>query len=83
MTKLTMSLDPEKFEALQKDVSEIKTALLGNERLGIDGMVSDVRDLKKWKSTMRLRIAFFAGGAATIWEGLKFAGEYIVNSNHK
>ena len=70
----------EEWEQLRSDVTEIKTALTGND-LGTKGVISRLLDLETWRDEARLKLALIAagiaGGATTIWEGIKaWAGNH-------
>jgi hypothetical protein len=47
-----------RHEQLLKD---IHLAVCGNDKLGVSGLVEDVRDLKRWKSSQDIRSAGVAG----------------------
>lgn len=60
-----------------RDLEEIKTAITGNTKLGIQGLVKrldvqelDIERLKKWRDNINLRVAYTAG----IVSGITFGG---------
>lgn len=54
------------LERVGADVREIKEAVLGNDKIGLPGLVNDVRDLKRWRSQMDLRTAGIAGFTSAV-----------------
>lgn len=67
----------EKLDQLVNDVAEIKTALVGNTKLGIKGIIKEHKELMAWKDRMNLRIAFWSGMGATIVFITKAGIEYL------
>lgn len=62
----------QKMDKVCSDVHAIKIALVGDERLGVPGVISELRDLKSWRTNMDLRIATISGGIAVVAMGLKW-----------
>lgn len=58
--------EAEHLERVGADVREIKEAVLGNEKIGLPGLVNDVRDLKCWRSQIDLRTAGIAGFTSAV-----------------
>jgi hypothetical protein len=54
----------EKLNEMACKVEEIHAAVIGNEKIGLRGLVNDVTELKRWKRCMDLRIAWIAGGVS-------------------
>lgn len=54
------------LEGLQKDVAQIRIAVCGDDGIGISGLVKDVKDLKKWRQSIDLRVAAVAGGVSVV-----------------
>ena len=52
------------LKTLAVKVDEIHAAVIGNEKIGLRGLVADVLELKRWKRCMDLRIAWIAGGVS-------------------
>jgi hypothetical protein len=48
----------------RKMLSDIHLAVCGDKEIGVDGLVSDVRDLKSWRRKLDLRVAGIAGAVA-------------------
>ena len=48
----------------KKKLDDIHLAVCGDKTLGVDGLVEDVRDLKKFRRTMELKTASISGGVA-------------------
>ena len=63
------------------DVAEIKTAIVGNSKLGIEGISKRVESLEKWRTKLNLRIAFWSGAGAFAVLLVKSGFEYL--TNHK
>jgi hypothetical protein len=55
----------------EKMLKEIHMAVCGNEVLGVDGLVKDVRSLKRWRSKIELRVAVVVGGVIAAWYFVK------------
>lgn len=54
------------------DVREIKLAVVGDPRIGLPGLVEDMRRLKEWQRKIDLRVASISGGVTTIVLLVKF-----------
>lgn len=78
------------LRAVGRDVEEIKTAITGNTKLGIQGLVkridgneSDIAALKKWRDNINLRVAYtsglVSGVAFGILEGAKELLKTLLN----
>ena len=68
-------MDEEAKQKLDKacsDVHAIKIALVGDERLGVPGVIAELRDLKRWRTNLDLRIATISGGIAVVAFGIKW-----------
>ena len=48
----------------RKMLTDIHLAVCGDKELGVEGLVSDVRDLKSWRRKLDLRVAGIAGFVA-------------------
>jgi hypothetical protein len=46
---------------------EIHIAVCGNERLGVPGLVEDVREIKRWRRSIDLRAAKISGGICVLF----------------
>lgn len=84
--KITSILEVLKQQS--RDLEEIKTALTGNTRLGIEGIVKrldrqrdDIEMLKAWKNNITVRVATVAGFMGGVTgggiEGLKYLFELL------
>ena len=62
-----MNLSPEQQDQLLKDVSEIKTALIGDTRYQQRGIVGDVADLKTWREGIAGKLLWVSGAVAASW----------------
>lgn len=65
-------------ERHEKMIRDIHLAVCGDDKLGVPGLVSDVKDLKEFRRTIELRVATVSGGitvlvlaAKAIWEKIK------------
>jgi len=54
------------------DVREIKEAVVGNARIGLTGLVEDMRRIKEWQRKIDLRVASISGGVTTLVLLVKF-----------
>ena len=62
----TCIIHADKLDTLVRDMRDVKTAVCGNEALGIHGLVRDVEDLKEWRRKLDLRVAGIAGGVSVV-----------------
>jgi len=62
----------QKLDKVCGDVHAIKIALVGDERLGVPGVIAELRDLKNWRTNLDLRIATISGAIAGIAMLLKW-----------
>lgn len=53
-------------KALFEDVSAIKRAVIGDPKFGVEGLVKQVSDLKKWRRKMDIRVAGVVCGISVI-----------------
>lgn len=74
-------ISQEDIRQLINDVAEIKTAIVGNSKLGIEGLSKRVDSLEKWRTKLNLRIAFWSGAGTLIVFLAKAGLDFL--SNHK
>lgn len=72
-----MTHDTEK--QVLSDLEEIKRAVIGETRLGNEGLVRRVQKLENWRSSVNMRAAFYSGVGATIVFVVKAGIEYLRN----
>ena len=53
-------------QRVEEDVKEIKNAVIGDEKIGLTGLVPRMAKLERWSRQLDLRIAAVGGGAAVI-----------------
>lgn len=53
-------------DRLEKDVGTIKDAVIGNEDIGLTGLVNRIANIEKRMRAMDMRIAAVGGGAAVV-----------------
>lgn len=58
-------------QQMAEDIREIKLAVLGDENVGLKGLVGDMREMKAFRSSLMLRSAAVAGFVAAIVGGGK------------
>lgn len=51
---------------IKESIRNIELAVCGNETLGVNGLVNDVRDLKSWRRNLDLRIAGLSSTVAGV-----------------
>lgn len=72
---------------LQKDIAEIKTALLGNEYNPAGGLLCRTTELEKEFEKLKLRyektMAYATGIAAAVSVVLTFLGDFVFNAIFK
>ena len=70
-----ISLTRDEIRAARKDLDEIRLAVTGDSKLGIDGIPKRIKRLETWRNTINLRVAYTAGAVSAIsftgLEGLK------------
>lgn len=49
-----------------RKLDEVHLAVCGNKRLGVPGLVQDVRELKEWRRNLDLRTAAISGGITAV-----------------
>ena len=55
-------------QRIQEDVKEIKNAVIGDEKIGLTGLVPRMAKLEKWARRLDVRIATVSGGVCvTVW----------------
>ena len=64
-------MTPEKEQQLLDDVRDIKLAVVGDKHLGVEGLVDEVKRLKKWRTKLDLRIMFISGIIAGVAYAIK------------
>lgn len=53
---------------VEEDVKEIKNAVIGDEKIGLTGLVPRMAKLEKWARRLDVRIATVSGGVcAALW----------------
>jgi hypothetical protein len=62
-----------KLNEIQEEQHRTNQALFGDEQLGLKGVVSELAELKEWKSKIELKTAAISGGVAV----LLFFGKYL------
>jgi hypothetical protein len=72
--KLPEAGEKSKCALHEEMLEEIHLAVCGCERIGVTGLVSEVRELKNWRRKMDLRVAKIAGGTAV----LMILAEYLI-----
>lgn len=49
-----------------KDTYEIKQAVIGDTKIGLNGLVKDMASMKKWRAGIDIRVASIAGGVTVL-----------------
>jgi hypothetical protein len=70
-------IDPGEFESLKNSVKRIEHAICGDMDMGHSGLVRDMAEMKSWRNSLKLRMAFVSGAFISVWELLKLAAEYF------
>lgn len=52
---------PQKCHLHEEMLREIHLAVCGNEKIGVTGLVSDMREIKSWRRGIDLRVAKVSG----------------------
>ena len=66
-----MNVD-EQLQRLANDVRDIKLAVIGDEDLGVTGLVHRVHRIERWKDRIDLRTAAIGGGVVVVGAALKW-----------
>lgn len=67
-----------RLERLEKDVAEIKGAIIGNETFKQQGIISRVMSLENWRNSVTIKVAKISGGAAVVAIIISKGFEYII-----
>lgn len=70
-------MNQQELEQLLSDVRDIKRALTGNKTWGDKGLIQDVQDLKSWKQSVVLKVAFYSGVFTTLAFAANKAFEWL------
>lgn len=54
-------MTPDQIEALQNDIREIKQAVIGDPKLGLNGLVNDMSEMKSWRNSITIKVAVVSG----------------------
>ena len=57
----TCALHAAQLSEMREKLNDVHMALCGDERLGIQGLVKDVGNLKDWRRNLDLRVAKISG----------------------
>ena len=49
-----------------RDIHEVKQAVMGDSKIGLSGLVKDNDNMKRWRANVDLRVAGIAGGVTVI-----------------
>lgn len=74
---MTPDEQPKLCKQHEEILREIHLAVCGNERLGVSGLVEDVREIKKWRRQVDIRAAKIAGGVCVVIFLAKLLAEKI------
>lgn len=55
----------------KKKLDDVHLAICGDKRIGVDGLVKDVRDLKAFRRGVELRVATISGGITVAFFAIK------------
>ena len=70
------------LDAQTRQLERLERGIFGDKDLKIDGLIRDVDDIKKWRTSLKLKISFVSGAFVSAWEGLKWLLDYLGN-HHK
>ena len=70
-------MTPERFEKIESTLARIEHAICGDEAMGHAGLVRDMNEMKTWRNSLKLRMAFVSGAFISVWELLKLAADYF------
>ena len=63
------------LDAQTKQLTRIEGGLFGDEKLGMDGLVKDMKEMKQWRAKVTLRVTFLTGICMSVIYFLKWAAE--------
>ena len=66
-----MTIDKNEFEEIKRDIRDIRIAVIGDEHIGVSGLVKRVAKLEKRDRRRELRWAMLTGAVLGTWEGIK------------
>lgn len=56
----------QEFQQMRQEVSDVRRAVIGDEKFGEDGLVKRVKKLEDWRAWLMLKLAMVIGVVATI-----------------
>ncbi len=54
----------DQLQTIASDVHDIKQAVMGDSKIGLNGLVRDMSAMQRWKASIDLRVASISGGVA-------------------
>lgn len=71
---------------IQKSLADIQQkqhltnqALFGDETIGLNGVIQDLKSLKHWRNEVAIKTSYMAGGVAVVVTLGTLLGKYIVS----
>ena len=61
----------QKISQMADDIREIKLAVKGDETIGLQGLVNDMSEIKRWRSSITLKVAVVSGAVSGSVLGIK------------
>jgi len=75
-TKLNMT--PDEAQEMARDIREIKQAVIGDKSIGLNGLVSDMHEMKSWRDGITAKVIFVSGVVAGGVVGVKALMEKLL-----
>lgn len=73
----------EEIRKLREDISEIRMAVAGDTKLGIEGLPKRIKKLENWRHSIDMRVAYTAGVVSALsfggLEGLKMIVDHLLH----
>lgn len=59
--------ESDQLRVIADDVREIRQAVIGDSKIGLPGLVNEMKTVKRWQAQMDLRVAAISGGVAVLF----------------
>lgn len=63
--------ESDQLKVIADDVREIRQAVIGDSKIGLPGLVNEMKTVKRWQARMDIRVATISGGVAVAVVAIK------------
>lgn len=64
-------MTPDEQQQMAKDIREIKQAVIGDRSIGLNGLVSDMEEMRSWRNNITFKVALVSGFVSSLIVGGK------------